>query len=76
MLSKLLSILFNVYSTKWLKVVVSVQDPRKKNIPHSLSNLKSTQSEEGKLRGGVEGGWLAGWLVSRGRGGEEAEILL
>lgn len=74
MLSKVLSILFTVYSAKWLKKkAVSVQEPKKKkkNIPHSSCNLKSTQSEKGKLREGVGDGGL----VSRGRGGKEAEIL-
>lgn len=70
MLSKVLSILFNVYSTKWLKVAVSVQDPRKKKNPSQL-----LQSKEHTVRGREteRGGWgWGGWGVG-GLWAEEGE---
>lgn len=42
--------------------------PQKKNIPNSSSNLKSTQSEEGKLRGGWGCGLWVACEQRKGRG--------
>lgn len=65
MLSKVLSILFNVYSTKWLKVAVSVQDPRKKIIPHSQSKEHTVRGRETEWWGLVVG-WVGGlWAEER-----------
>lgn len=65
MLSKVLSILLTVYSAKWKKNAVSVQEPRKKTFPLISYNLKSTHSKEGRGSWGRGGG-----LASRGRGGK------